>query len=272
MPPPEWLQSFQEQGFATRPHGLEPQLLALVRARLDRVMTREREQPQPSPGVAREEQGGQRWITGISRIYDHLGPLALRLLGHPLVVETAQAICGSDAIPTHDWMVIKNRGNGQRVHWHQDFVHESPYPAINIGIHFDTAGEDAVRFLPRARGGRQPVERFADLPCDHPTTIPACVPAGGITIHDVTLVHGSPELTTQSRRATLYFEFRHPEMLRDHPGIPRSYIELRRRLFEAARNSSAWEAKGDFDDEERAILAALNNTHSGIEAANYGAA
>lgn len=229
----------------------------------------------PAAGVALSECAGRRFVTGVFPVLPHLGPVPLYLLGSPLVAEAARTVCGADALPTHDWLVVKNAGIGPSVGWHQDFVHDRRWPAVNIGIHLDAAAADAVRLIPCTRGERQEMcelERRYDY--DSPEVVRAVVEPGGLTLHDVMLVHGSPSLAgPQPRRKTYYVEFRPAAAL---AGLPPEHVALRRRLFELARECR--ERLGDHPDlpfpspltaAEEALAEALAAHRVQPEPANY---
>ena len=190
----------------------------------------------------------------------------------------AEAVCGAEYICTHDWMVVKNAGDDQSVGWHQDFVHDGVCSVINIGIHLDDAIEDAVRFLPGARSGAEDIAVCAkQFDMNSPEVTPAQVSAGGITVHDVLLVHGSPKLERQKQRKTLYLEFRPLAMLQGHPTIKPEYIALRRKLYDLAGDSYHRLSNSAFDATDSVVIEQLPELlerllqyRGVIEPANYG--
>ena len=169
---------------------------------------------------------------------------------------------------------MKNAGDGQEVLWHQDFVNNSLWPAINIGIHLDGTEQDAVHFIPSARSPDVDicdVKESFHYSSQGVVSVP--VSAGGLTVHDVLLVHGSPGLSDRSRRKTLYLEFRPLEMLAGHATINAVYIRLRQQLFDCAKRSYV-RANNDFSDqvlveEERSLVEALSMINVQIDPANY---
>ena len=263
----------RRDGFFVTPPQFSAAALGWADSALAQLMAVCRAAPGSVNGIALTESAGRRHVTGISRIYEHLGSVALYLLGHPAVAALAQLACGEDAVPTHDWMVIKNAGDGHAVGWHQDFIHSGEHTAINIGIHLDGASEDAVCFIPGSHTGPQSIARYAQrYHYDSPGVVRAEVARGGLAVHNVLAVHGSPPLRQQRCRRTLYIEFRPAA----HAKMPPDYLLLRRRLHSAAQQ--CYRALGatpagpppSLTVDAQEILQALDAMQVRIEPANYG--
>lgn len=271
-------QRFVEQGIFVVEGAIPSAALRWADQAVESYLRRQLE-GEPAPGVGFAEGEGGRFVTGLDRAIPHLGAVALYLMGLPAVLEAARAACGEEVVCTHDWLVVKNAGDGQRVEWHQDFVHDGRFPAINVGIQLDEAREDAVRFVPGARCGAEDVcavrDRFGEN-YDSPELMRAPVAAGGFTVHDVLLVHGSPPLQRQRWRRTLYLEFRPLSMLDGHAMFSPERVALRRRLLDAAEEvvarlgeSPSGEATELLEAEERALIDELVSLPRAIEPANY---
>lgn len=261
-----------QAGFFVTPPIFPQSALAWIDTALDRAVAASLDMPAPH-GVAIAERDGWRYVTGISRIYEHLGAVALYLTGHPTLVELARLACGEDAVPTHDWMVLKNAGDGHAVGWHRDFAHEGRHTVINIGIHLDAAAEDAVCFIPGSHRDRLSVGELAGhYRYDSPTVVRAEVARGGLSVHNVLTVHGSPALLRQHRRRTLYIEYRSAACA----NLPPAYLAQRQRLQRAAQlryrqlGSAAVGSPPPLNAEEGEILRALDALQVRIEPANYG--
>lgn len=271
-------QQFIDQGIFTVEGAVPADALHWTHQAAESYLAEQLASENPATGVGIQQQTDARHIIALDRAIPHLGAVALYLMGLPAVTEAARAACGPEAVCTHDWLVVKNAGDGFRVGWHQDFVHDGRFTAINVGIHLDDAREDAVRFIPGVRRGAEDIGALRERYDDHsPELLTAEVAAGGLTVHDVLLVHGSPPLEKQRRRKTLYLEFRDPAMLVDHPNFTPDYLALRRRAQETARRLA--ERLGDspsgdpdelLNDEERALITEVKAARPLIEPANYG--
>ncbi|GAB6039778.1 phytanoyl-CoA dioxygenase family protein [Endothiovibrio diazotrophicus] len=272
----EFAQRFTQHGVAVVEGAVPPAALRWANETVGRFIDRQLTYP-PAPGVARVEHDGRNHVISIGRLVPNLGALPLYLMGLPAVAEAARAACGPDAVCTHDWMVVKSAGDGQRIDWHQDIAHDGRHTAVNVGIHLDEVGQDAVRFIPGPRRGVADVGALREqYDYDSPGLIAPTLSAGDLAVHDVLLVHGSPPLA-HGRRKTLYLEFRDPAMLVDHPGIPAAYVALRHRLLAAAQR--LYQRLGDapegdpatlLDEESRQLIEALETHQIFLEPANYG--
>lgn len=268
---------FEEQGVFMIEGAVSPDALRWAGSALDAFIEEHSLHERPSRGVSVIPCEGGRAVVATARPYQYLGAVPLYLLGLPAVGEAVEAACGPDAVCTTEWMVIKNANDQNPVDWHQDFVHDGDFPVINVGIQLDDTHEDAVRFVPGARRGAEDICAVkARYDYDDPTLLSAPAAAGALTVHDVLLVHGSPALRGQSRRRTLYLEFRPLAMLRDHPHLNGEYLQLRRDLLGLARG--VVERLGEHPDgdphgllsaEERTLIQRLDEFNVVIEGAHY---
>src|SRR5690606_20889257 len=98
-----------------------PALVAGLGDVVDRTITQALETPDaPPPGVAVGEREGRYFVSRINNALFFLGAPLLALLGHPAVADAARALCGDDALPVYESVVVKNRGDGHLTAWHQD--------------------------------------------------------------------------------------------------------------------------------------------------------
>ena len=140
-----------------------------------------------------------------------------RLLGHPFVRFSMQRLLGDEILPTWDSMVFKQAGQGAEIPWHRDqrrgSITEDAPLAINVDFYLDPADDtNCLRGVPgshlwtdtQAQAfidglGRDP---YAD---DLAATLPMA--PGDALLHNVFVLHGSPEAASSLRRV-LYYEFR----------------------------------------------------------------
>lgn len=265
------------RGFGVVPDAVPPAALAWINREVDRFIGRQREDSGDA-AVAWTGTSGRRTVAGFTGGPAKLGAAALYLLGLPALAALARERCGPEAVPVHDWMVIKQPGDGRAIEWHQDFVHERAFPAVTVGLHLDALEADALRVIPDTQRERQDLCAIrARHGFDSAGVVALRAPAGGMVWHDAMLVHGSPELPAEAPvRKTCYVEFRPEAALRGHPGFPPAYVEARRRCWAAAQALCA--RLGDAPDgdpfarlqpEERAAITGLEAVSARIEMAHY---
>ncbi len=272
----QFKKQFAEKGFFTVEGVISEKMLHWLNSSIAAVINEASTQTATPTGIAVLQGGGRYVASGISDTQKNLGIASLVLMGNPVVEEIASAVCGDNFVCTHDWMVIKNIGIDQKIGWHQDFVHDGTFPVINIGIHIDDAIEDAVCFYPGKRAGAEDIcaiEKIINYQSSE--LAKATVKAGGISVHDVLLVHGSPPLQHQQQRKTIYFEIRPEEMLKDHPTINSDFICLRKQLFRKAKDAYSKIASDTLpvdlalDKETDDLIQQLATFNNVIEPANY---
>lgn len=232
----------------------------------------------PPSGVAVAGEGAGRRVLGLVETQRHLGAAALYLLGAPALAEAVRAVCGPDPVPTQDWLVVKNPGDGRAIGWHQDMVHDRRHPIITVGLHLDDCVADALRVVPGSqREAREICSFTAGLGYDSERVRVLEVAAGGALLHDAMLVHGSPALPAgRASRKTHYIEFRPAAALADAPGWTPALIDLRRELWTRAAGlhrrlgaEPAGDAPWLLTGEEAAFVERLLAARVRLEAANY---
>lgn len=165
----------------------------------------------------------------------HKGQAAsLELLGSPQVLAVAESLCGPNFVPTYESLVFKQEGDGERIPWHQDAVQPTRhYRIFNYGLYLDPslAGAGALRVIPGTHRQRQDICALRDAyGWDHPDAIEVEMHPGDVLLHNVMVVHGSPQALGKQLRRTIYLEFRPAEeILADGPWDA-SWIERRMRL------------------------------------------
>ncbi|HEY5004770.1 MAG TPA: phytanoyl-CoA dioxygenase family protein [Ktedonobacteraceae bacterium] len=158
---------------------------------------------------------------------------SLEMLGCPQVLGIAESLCGSNFVPTYESMVFKEEGDGAAIFWHQDAVHPRGQRIFNYDLYLDrsSAAGGALRVIPKTQYQRQDLCSLTnDYGWNPPGVITVEMEPGDVLLHDVMVVHGSPQVEGKSLRRTIYYEFRAvEEILADGPW-DREWIDKRMRL------------------------------------------
>lgn len=162
-------------------------------------------------------------------------PASLELLGAPEVLAVAESLCGPNFVPTYESMVFKQEGDGEKIPWHQDAVHPpSGHRIFNFDLYLDPSlsGAGALRVIPGTQKQRQDICALTEAyGWDHPDAIEVEMAPGDVLLHNVMVVHGSPQVTGNQLRRTIYYEFRPAEEILEDGPWDRSWIERRMRLI-----------------------------------------
>lgn len=159
---------------------------------------------------------------------------SLELLGAPQVLAVAESLCGPHFVPTYESLVFKQEGDGEQIPWHQDAVQPTnAYRIFNFGLYLDPSrrGAGALRVIPGTQAARQDICALNDTyGWDHPDAVEVEMRPGDVLLHNVMVVHGSPQVLGRQLRRTIYYEFRPAEeILADGPWDA-GWIERRMRL------------------------------------------
>ncbi|GAB4214301.1 MAG: hypothetical protein OHK0022_52660 [Roseiflexaceae bacterium] len=159
---------------------------------------------------------------------------SLELLGSPQVLAVAESLCGPNFVPTYESLVFKQADDGERIPWHQDAVQPGQdYRIFNFDLYLDPSlsGAGALRVIPGTQRQRQDICALTDAyGWDHPDAVEVEMQPGDVLLHNVMVVHGSPQTVGKQLRRTIYYEFRPAEeILADGPWEA-SWIERRMRL------------------------------------------
>lgn len=180
---------------------------------------------------------GRRSLFKVEYLHDKGHPASLELLGSPAMLGVAESLCGPDFVPTFEAMVVKQEDGGANVPWHQDAVHPRTNRIFNYGLYLDHSldREGALRVIPGTHKAAQDIcERASAFGWDAPGAVTVEVGPGDVLLHDVMVVHGSPQVTGNRLRRTIYFEFRAAEQILSEGPWDRDTIERRLRLMQPA--------------------------------------
>jgi len=203
---------------------------------------------------------------------------SLELLGSPQVLEVAESMCGRNFVPTYESLVFKQEGDGAAVQWHQDAVHPRQHRIFNYDLYLDESrsGGGALWVVPGSHTGKHDVCALADeYGWQVPGAIEVEMEPGDVLLHDVMVVHGSPQTEGNKLRRTIYYEFRAAEEIVADGPWDREWIDQRMRLiplglkrYAAAYPAAAafeWKVSADFrpemSDDEATELRVAHRVH-----------
>ena len=143
---------------------------------------------------------------------------ALRVYGHPQLLEIAAQINGEDFVPFNEALFIKEPGLGAAVSWHQDGTTHWDNPDLDEGTHgfnfmAQLYGSDPVNgvwFVPGThKMGKLDIKKMVEEAGTErlPGAIPLVCGPGDVVIANRQLVHGSFANTGLTPRVTVNFGF-----------------------------------------------------------------
>jgi hypothetical protein len=162
---------------------------------------------------------------------------SLELLGAPQVLAVAESLCGPNFVPTYESMVFKQENDGAAIRWHQDAVHPRSHRIFNFDLYLDASRADggALNVIPKTQLQRQDIcaltEKWGWNP---PGVITVEMEPGDVLLHDVMVVHGSPDVEGKSLRRTIYYEFRAAEQILAEGPWDSDWVDRRLRLIPLA--------------------------------------
>ncbi|TXC69222.1 phytanoyl-CoA dioxygenase family protein [Sphingorhabdus soli] len=218
---------FETQGYLRLPGLIAPDMLARLDTLFDTLL-----EPDGDPAKAVQASPTGPVVTNVSGLCNRGNLAALELLALPEVMKVATAICGEDVFLLQEFAVIKHRGDGNPVLWHQDMVHNRTAPCVAFGIYLDDAdpGEGALRVVPGSHLSDRPIAELA-----HEPAVEVPMKAGDVLIHDMMLAHSSEPMEGNSLRRVIYLEFLSTRLALGEEIYPRAVVDNRTRLSFAAR-------------------------------------
>lgn len=218
---------FETQGFCRLPGLLPAPVLDRLRAALDLLLV-----PDTLPGKVVQHSPVGRVVSNVDQLIGWGHPAFLELLAIPELMDVAVGICGDDLFPVQEFAVIKYRGDGNPVLWHQDMPNRRSAPGVSFGLYLDDAeaGQGALRYVPGSHLSNRPIAELAREPA---VEVPA--KAGDAIIHDLLVAHSSEPLEGSDRRRVIYVEFLSTELALGEGMFTREEVDNRRRLLFLAR-------------------------------------
>jgi ectoine hydroxylase-related dioxygenase (phytanoyl-CoA dioxygenase family) len=189
-----------------------------------------------------ERAGGAR-LWRIDYLHALGDPASLVLLGSPEILGIAESLAGPDLVPTYESLVFKAPGDGAPVRWHQDAVHPRRHRIFNVDVYLDASRRDAGALRVLRGSQRSPVDVCAvaeDHGWEPPEVVEVELDPGDVLVHDVMVVHGSPETSgTAPLRRTIYAEFRPAAQILEEGPWDRDWVDARLRLLPVALSTHA---------------------------------
>jgi phytanoyl-CoA hydroxylase len=180
---------------------------------------------------------GKDVLKRVEYVIDKSDPMKV-LLGHPFILKTVEKIQGSNFIPTWDSMVLKMPDEGIIVPWHRDseppYGSTDPRPIFNVDFYMDKADlKSCLWVIPGSNNWSldEVNERCAKEGFDTSDAIPVPVEAGDVILHDIKVLHGSPDGDGNDLRRTVYYEFRPGEVEAEFGPHTREYPPLKQHVL-----------------------------------------
>lgn len=240
---PEQVHFFHQNGFLVLPQVLAPEELERLRTATQDLIARASPDAGPDYLYGVGQATGKPVLRRIEYMLDKCSECRV-LMGHPFILRTVAQLMGPDFIPTWDSMVVKLPNEGIAVPWHRDAGTDcvGDTPIFNVDFYLDEADEDTcVWAIPGSHTwSAEHVQAFLDqhrsadrLPRDFRNSgaVPLFMQPGDVLLHNILVLHGSPDNCSPSLRRVIYYEFRtaHVEE-RLGPHVP-AYIPLKQRVL-----------------------------------------
>lgn len=227
------------------------------------------------PNVAMSWVNGQRFITRVNDVYVYQIPEFLLLLGCSQLLGVANALCGNDAVPVYESLMIRTVGDETFTAVHQGMVYDRFSRIATFCLYLDSAGpgDGSVRVVPGSQRQKHDLNRFDELYRNNRWAWHDLkAEPGDLLIHDVMAIHDSPPLKERKRRRTIYMEFRSANCLKNGLNCPDEWLANRKTLVAMAKRKYAAFSNGEdysLSEQERLFCSGLYRTAFRIEPANY---
>lgn len=213
---PDELRRYAEEGLVRPALRLDAEALARLRHLLDATLA-------ALPG-RRPESIVCPHIAAMNGLDEALAAAWLAVATDPRLVDLVAQVLGPDVILWGSQVFCKPAGTGLAVPWHQDghFWPIRPLATATVWLAIDdvTAANGAMRYIPGSHRARTLFEHGAVLGEDKVLNAELAarhvdlaraetddLPAGGLSLHDVFLIHGSEPNRSPHRRAALALRF-----------------------------------------------------------------
>ena len=149
-------------------------------------------------------------------------PFWIRLCTDPRLIDVIEPFLGPDIALFAAHYISKPPGDGQPVLWHQDgnYWPLEPMEVITIWLAVDdsTPENGCMRVVPgshrdqklhrhRTSDGKNVLRSELDVKVDESEAVDVVVPAGGVSLHDPYLIHGSKANLSDRRRCGLTLRY-----------------------------------------------------------------
>lgn len=257
------VKELQQRGFALFEACVHSELASRAAAAVEEVIAPIESGAPFGDDIAVVTEGGRAFVTRINLLHRHLLTVSLAIAGSPGLREIGRSICGDDYLSTYEAAVIRTRGDGQTLWWHQDMVHDRTSPIVTVGVNLlPSPAAASVRIVP---GTQHEPQRLREFHRGHEAVTFDLAP-GDVLVHDVMVVHGTTPLVDADRRLTLYVEFRTRASMEANFRFPSEWLDARTSLQELER--AVYGGKS-LDDGDLALIERAYRDLPAVEPANY---
>lgn len=237
------IDSFDRNGYLILRNWIPAELVARLQRASDEWIARGRAESPDDPDLADfayATRPSGRQLYRVNYLHNKQPAASLELLGSPAMLGIAESLAGPDFVPTYEALVFKNAGEGAPVEWHQDAVHPRSGRIFNVGVYLDSARSagGAVRVVPGTHKAPADVcaldEKYG---WEVPGAVAAELEPGDVLVHDVMVVHGSPGVSGNPLRRTIYYEFRPIGQILEEGPWDLEWMQRRLRLIPAAQRA-----------------------------------
>lgn len=270
------IEEFNSQGFISLPGQVPSPIIEMLYSAESELRSSLAEKCDDElHAVAFQHVGSQRYLCRVNDLLRYLHPEFLVLMGCPQLLDVAYSLCGTDALPTYESLMIRTLGDNTYTAFHQDMIHDRDSCIATFCIYLDgaTPNDGSVRVIPGTQLKEHDLKNFHQL-CEinnwrfHDLV----ATPGDLLLHDVMTIHDSPALTKRKQRRTIYLEFRSYEHLKGNRRFPDEWIKKREELMTIARSKYSAFMSGEplsLTDEEKAFFSTLYSPPVQMEPANY---
>lgn len=235
----EQAQFFLDNGFLVIRNVLGEDELGLIQAEMAKLYEKGMASVLDDPDFfyGKGVKSGQQKLRRIEYVIDKSDPMKA-LLGHPFILRSVERLQGANLIPTWDSMVLKAPDEGIIVPWHRDGARpegcEDDRPIFNVDFYLDEA--DLTTCLWVIPGSNKWSVEQAHERCSRPgfqtdDAIPVPMQPGDVILHDIMVLHGSPDGDRNPLRRTIYYEFRPGEIEAAYGPHTLEYLGLKQNLL-----------------------------------------
>lgn len=240
----EEAQFFLDNGYLIIRNALDPQELAHVRSAMDDLTRLGSETVVQDPDFfyGTGHKTGQPVLRRIEYVIDKKDEMKV-LLGNPFILNTVEKLIGPDLIPTWDSMVLKLPGEGVVIPWHRDAGTQcvGDTPIFNVDFYLDPADLDTcVWVIPGSHlwSEEKTAQWLQQHAKDHTRAefeaigaVPALMEPGDVLLHNILVIHGSPENSSNKLRRVAYYEFRSAQVEAEKGPHTLDYISLKQKVL-----------------------------------------
>jgi hypothetical protein len=270
------VREFDKLGFIAPPGKIDKNLFPLLDQAASKLIDSiSRAHDHQIKNVAFTHANNQKLVSRINNLFTHMQPEFLLLLGSPQILDVAYSLCGENALPTYESLMLRTLGDNTYTSLHQDMIHDRTSRISTYCIYLDdaTPNDGSVRVIPETQHQQHDLNQFDELYKSNQWEFKdLTAKAGDLFLHDAMIIHDSPALTQRQHRRTLYFEFRSYKHLEKNPCFSKAWIEKRMELMDIAKNKYSAFIEGEsyeFTESEKAFITTLYSVPVQIEPANY---